>query len=369
MSESFSTPRTVPDPFEGATPVEVPPRRTPRWPFVLVGLFFLIGLSVLILWPVKVPYFAMSPGPVEEVADLITVNDAGTFEPTGEMYLLTVGLREVNVFEYIEAQFDETVDLIDREVIRPRGVTQEEVTRTNLESMDESIDTAVFVALSRLGYEVGFSGDGVVVLDIVEGSPAEEALQIDDVVDTVSGFPVATADEAAAIIRSYEIGDTITLSGERAGEPFSASVTLVPHPDIEGAPMVGVLFDTVNLQMELPIDVKVDSRNIGGPSAGMMYTLAIMDLLTEEDLTKGHRIAGTGTIRFDETIGAIGGVRQKVFAARSIGAEYVLVPQDNYPDALTAAGDEVEIIPVVTLQDALDFLDSLEPVPALLASG
>jgi PDZ domain-containing protein len=100
-----------------------------------------------------------------------------------------------------------------------------------------------------------------------------------------------------------------------------------------------------------------------------MYTLAIMDLLTEEDLTKGHRIAGTGTIRFDETIGAIGGVRQKVFAARSIGAEYVLVPQDNYPDALTAAGDEVEIIPVVTLQDALDFLDSLEPVPALLASG
>jgi PDZ domain-containing protein len=181
--------------------------------------------------------------------------------------------------------------------------------------------------------------------------------------------PVTTADEAAAVIRSYDVGDTITLSGTRAEEPFSTSVTLVPHPDIEGAPMVGVLFDTVNLEMELPIDVRVDSRNIGGPSAGMMYTLAIMDLLSEEDLTKGHRIAGTGTIRFDETVGAIGGVRQKVFAARAIGAEYVLVPQDNYPDALTAAGDEVQIVPVATLQDALDFLDSLEPAPALLASG
>lgn len=369
MSDSFSTMRPASDPFEGPAPMLATPRRTPRWPFVLVGLFFVIGLAVLILWPVKVPYFAMSPGPVEEVSDLITVTDAGTFAPTGELYLLTVGLREVNVFEYIEAQFDETVDLIDREVIRPRGVTQEEVTRTNLQSMDESIDTALFVALSRLGYDVGFSGDGVVVLDIVEGSPAEEVLQVDDVVDSVAGVPVTTADEAAAIIRSYGVGDTITLSGERGGEPFSASVTLVPHPDIEGAPMVGVVFDTLNLEMVLPIDVTVDSRNIGGPSAGMMYALAVMDLLTEEDLTKGHRIAGTGTIRFDETIGAIGGVRQKVFAARAIGAEYVLVPQDNYPDALTAAGDEVEIIPVATLQDAIDFLEALEPAPSLLAAG
>jgi len=357
------------DPFDGPAPLEPAARHTPRWPFVLVGIFFVVGLAVLILWPVKVPYFAMSPGPVEEVSDLITVEDTGTFEPTGELYLLTVGLREVNVFEYIEAQFDDTVDLIDREVIRPRGVTQEEVTRTNLESMDESIETALFVALSRLGYDVGFSGDGVVVLDIVEGSPAEEALEVDDLVSTVAGVPVATAEEAAAIIRSYGVGDTITLSGERNGEPFSTSVTLVPHPDIEGAPMVGVLFDTVNLEMVLPIDLRVDSRNIGGPSAGMMYTLAVMDLLTEEDMTKGHRIAGTGTIRFDESVGAIGGVRQKVFAARAIGAEYVLVPQDNYPDALTAAGDEVEIVPVATLQDALDFLASLEPAPSLLAAG
>jgi PDZ domain-containing protein len=369
MSESFSSRRPVPDPFDEFGPIEAPPRRTPRWPFVLVGLFFAAGLTVLILWPVKVPYFAMSPGPVEEVSDLITVTDASTYEQTGELYLLTVGLREVNVFEYIEAQFDETVDLIDRDVIRPPGVTQEQVTRTNLESMDESIDTAVYVALSRLGYEVGFSGDGVVVLDVVEGSPAEEALQIDDLVDTIAGTPVATADEAAAVIRSFDVGDTVTLSGRRGDEPFTTSVTLVPHPDIEGAPMVGVLFDTVNLQMELPIDVQVDSRNIGGPSAGMMYTLAIIDLLTEDDLTKGHRIAGTGTIRFDETVGAIGGVRQKVFAARAIGAEYVLVPQDNYADALTAAEDDVEIVPIATLQDALDFLDSLEPAPALLAAG
>lgn len=346
-----------------------PRRRAPRWPWVLLTVLLLVGASVLVLWPVKVPYFAMSPGPVEEVPDLITVETVETFQPTGELYLLTVGLREVNVFEYVEAQFDEQVDLIDREVIRPKGTTQEEITRTNLQAMDESIDTAVFVALSRMGYEVGFVGDGAVVLDVVEDSPGAEVLQIDDRVDTVAGVPIETAEQAAEVIRSYGIGDTITMSGERQGEPFSVEITLVPHPDIEGAPMVGVLFDTLNLEMDLPIEVRVDSRNIGGPSAGMMYALSIMDLLSEDDLTKGHRIAGTGTIRFDETVGPIGGVRQKVYAARAIGAEYVLVPAANYEDALTAAGDEVEIVPVETLQDALDFLDTLEPVSTTVAAG
>jgi PDZ domain-containing protein len=336
---------------------------------VLVFALMAIGVLVLVLWPVKVPYFALSPGPVEEVSDLVNIDEVETHAPTGELFLLTVGLREVNLFEYVEAHFDETVDLIEREVIRPEGVTQEQVTRTNLQLMDESIDTAIFVALARAGYEVGFLGDGVEVLDTVEGSPGEGALVIGDVVYRVDGVEVSTAEEAAALIRSYQIGDTITLSGVRDGSDFDADITLVAHPDLEGAPMVGVLFDTVNLQIDLPIGVRVDSRNIGGPSAGMMYALTVLDLLTEDDLTRGHRIAGTGTIRFDETIGPVGGVRQKVYAARAVDAEYVLVPVDNYEDAITAAGDSIEVVPVETLQDALDFLASLAPVEASLAAG
>jgi PDZ domain-containing protein len=133
--------------------------------------------------------------------------------------------------------------------------------------------------------------------------------------------------------------------------------------------MVGVVLDTVNLDLDLPIDLQVDSRNIGGPSAGMMYAITVLDLLTADDLTKGHRIAGTGTISLDETVGAIGGVRQKVFAARSVGAEYILVPTDNYEEALTAAGKDIEVVAVATLQDALDFLDGLELVPGSVASS
>ena len=344
-------------------------RRTPRWPFFMVGFFLLVGAVVLALWPLKVPYYAIAPGPVEEVADLISVDDVPVYATNGDLFLLTVGLREVNVFEYFEAQLDPRVDLVGRDVIRPPGVSQEQATRTNLEAMDQSIDTAVYVALTRLGYEVGFTGQGVSVLQVVEGSPAAGVLQVGDVITQIAGRAALTADDASGVIRSYQIGDTINLTGTRNGENLSVEVTLAPHPDVAGAPMVGVMLDTVNLGLELPIDLRVDSRNIGGPSAGMMYAIAVLDLLTEEDMAKGHRIAGTGTISFDETVGAIGGVRQKVFAARSVGAEYVLVPSDNYPDALTAAGSDIEVVSVATLQDALDFLDSLEPVSGSLATS
>ncbi len=135
--------------------------------------------------------------------------------------------------------------------------------------------------------------------------------------------------------------------------------------------VLGAMGSSANaaITFDLPVDINVDSRNIGGPSAGMTYALTVIDLLTAEDLTKGRVIAGTGTIRFDETVGAVGGVRQKVFAARGIGADVVFVPTANFEDALTAAGDGIEIVAVATLQDALDFLAALEPASLVAASG
>ncbi len=356
------------DPFAPDPNFQPLRHRTPRWPFILVGVFLLVGAAVLALWPLKLPYYAVAPGPVEEVADLISVEDVPVYATNGDLFLLTVGLREVNVFEYIEAELDPRVDLWSRDSVRPRGTTQEQQTRSNLEAMDQSIDTAIYVALTRLGYVVGFTGDGVSILEVVAGSPADGVLQVGDVITQVDGVQVLTTDDASNQIRAHQIGETIQLVGTRNGEPLSVSVTLAEHPDLPGSPMVGVALDTVNLDLQLPIDVEVDSRNIGGPSAGMMYAITVLDLLTEEDLAKGHRIAGTGTISFDETVGAIGGVRQKVYAARSVGAEYILVPADNYDEALTAAGKDIQVVAVATLQDALDFLASLEPVSGTVAS-
>lgn len=363
---------------------QMQPPRPVRWPYALAAGFLAMGLIVLLLWPVKLPYFAMSPGPVEAVADIISVDD-GTpvYASAGEFYLLTVSItsQEVNAFEWVEAKLDQKVDLIDREIIRPTGVTREEVTRSNLQAMDGSIEAAVYVALGRLGYEVGFRGEGVEVIQVVEDAPADGVIELGDRFDVVAGQPISTSAEAADIIRSYEIGDTITLAGTRlddpatihdvdpARSPITVEITLAPHPDLEGAPMVGVVFDTVALEMILPVDVAVDSGNIGGPSAGLAFTLTILDLLSPEDLTHGHVIAATGTMSFDETVGAIGGVRQKIYAARAAGASLVFVPTANYEDALTAAGDEIEIVPVDTLQDALDRLATLTPAGSLTASG
>jgi PDZ domain-containing protein len=123
--------------------------------------------------------------------------------------------------------------------------------------------------------------------------------------------------------------------------------------------MIGVLLENNEPIVEFPVNVEIDSQNIGGPSAGMMFTLQIMDQLTEEPLTKGYRIAGTGTISTDGTVGAIGGIHQKVYGAIDAGARAVLVPAANYPDAVAAAGDRIEVVKVETIDDALAFLATL----------
>ena len=120
--------------------------------------------------------------------------------------------------------------------------------------------------------------------------------------------------------------------------------------------MVGVLLDNNPAIIEFPITVEMDSANIGGPSAGMMFTLEIMNQLTEGDLTGGRRIAGTGTISHDGTVGAIGGVTQKVHAAIDAGAKIVLIPAGNYDDAVAAAGDKIIVVRVETIDDALSYL-------------
>jgi PDZ domain-containing protein len=221
--------------------------------------------------------------------------------------------------------------------------------------------------LERLGYDVEFVVDGALIIGVVEGSPADGLLEPGDVITEVEGVEVADGEAFFDAVQQYPVGATITLAGTRNGEPLSVEITLGAHPQLAEAPFVGVTYESNVVDLDLPIDVTIEAGGIGGPSAGMMYALALMDLLTEEDLLKGHIVAGTGVIGLDESVGAIGGVRQKVYGARSVGAEYVLVPEANYEDAVTAAGGDIEVVAVDTLQDALDFLDSLEPAPASVA--
>lgn len=351
-------------------------RQLPIWPFVAAGFMLLVGAFVFaaVAIPISVPYYAMSPGPVSDVSDYVQVAEpSNTTE--GEMFFLTVSLKEVNVIEWVAAKLDSRVDLTPVEYIRPAGVTQEDLRIQNLTLMNRSKEDAIFVALDYLGYEVAYNGSGALITSIIEGSAADGVLFAGDVIVAVEGDSVEFSTDAVDLIGGRSPGDAINLTVERTNADDPDTVDIVDislllgpyrYVDEEGNEvaddergMVGVLLTDAEVEVVFPIDVRIDSQNIGGPSAGMMFSLEIIDNLTADDLTNGRRIAGTGTIDSNGDVGAIGGMRQKTYAAIDAGAEFLLVPAGNFEEALDAAGDDITVVKVTTIQDALTFLESL----------
>lgn len=335
--------------------------RIPKWPFVLAAVFMVIGIAIAIAWPIKVAYYTLSPGPVYDTSDFVHV--VGEDEVIdGEMFFLTVSLREANLFEYVAAQVNPKVAVAPRQNIRPPDVSPEDLRRENLARMEQSKTNAQFVALTQLGYEPTYIGTGALVIETVPDSAAHGVLLADDIIIGIDGHEVAFRSDVIDDLADREIGDRIALTVERAiegsgeVEVIEVDIVLGVHVDDPSRPMVGVLLDNNEPIIEFPVEVDMDSQNIGGPSAGMMFTLEIMNQLTEEDLTGGLRMAGTGTIAHDGTVGAIGGVTQKVHAAIDAGATVVFIPANNYDDAVAAAGDSIIVVRVETIDDALDYL-------------
>ena len=369
----MKTDQETTDPFEQPAAQR---RRLPVWPFVVSGIMLLVGAFVFaaVAVPISMPYYAMSPGPVSDVSDFISVDEP--FDTTeGELFFLTVSLQEVNVIEWVAAKLDKRVDLAPVENIRPAGVTQEELRVYNLGLMDRSKEDAKYVALTYLGYDVIYDGSGALISSTIDGSAAEGVLQEGDIIVAVDGSPVEFQRDAVDLIGARAPGEEISLGIQRTDpdkpdivDSLDISLVLGPYRYIEEdgtevsdeeRGMVGVLLTDADVEIIFPVDVEIDSQNIGGPSAGLMFTLEIIDALTEDDLTQGRRIAGTGTIDASGEVGEIGGMRQKTFAAIDAGAEYLLVPEGNFEEAAEAAGDDIKLVKVATIDDAMTFLRSL----------
>jgi PDZ domain-containing protein len=353
------------DPFQDV-PTAVRPRDPyPKWPWVVAGILIAVGLAIALLWPITLPYYTLSPGPVYDTSDFVTV-DGGDTADAGELFFLTVSLKEANAFEWAAAHFDDSVDIRPRENIRPTGVSPEQLRRESLAAMEQSKNDAIYVALTQLGYDVTLVGTGALVIDTVPDSGADGILFPNDVIVEMNGQTVAFRSDIIAQLTDLSVGDVVTMLVERPQEDLAdvfddqmVEITLGENPDNPERPLIGILLENNEPIVEFPVEVSIDSQNIGGPSAGMMFTLQIIDQLSPEPLTKGFRIAGTGTISRDGTVGPIGGVRQKVYGAIDAGARAVLVPADNYDDALDAAGGAIEVVRVGTIDDALAFLESL----------
>ncbi|HLU53598.1 MAG TPA: S16 family serine protease [Acidimicrobiia bacterium] len=315
-----------------------------------IGTIFLVGVVVL-AWNVPLPLVAYSPGPVTDATDSVTVEGAPTYDTQGELVMLTVAGQDINAFEALVAAVDPSVDVLARQVVRRPDESDEDYHRRNLELMDQSAQTAIAVALSRI--ELPDDRSAVYVTGYAADTPAGEVLEIGDRIVALAGQRIEAAESLAAVMEGNTPGDRVPLSVERDGQVLSYEVELVPREDDPDSPMIGIYV------RQLPFWIDIDTGIVGGPSAGMMYTLAIIDVLTPGSLTGGRVVAGTGTIDLEGSVGEVGGVRQKVVAAEAAGAEYMFVPAGNLAAAESAPRGDMELVAVESIDDALEFLRGL----------
>lgn len=323
-------------------------------PLSLMGALVMVLLLSIAAWNIELPYLAFSPGPVSDAADAIVVEEVPVYPPDGELLMLTVVSQDVNLFEAAIAGTDPTIDLVRKEAVRRPGESDEQYRSRVLQQMEDSNFRAIAVALNYLGIEM--VPVEVVIDDTVEGTHAAKLFRQGDTLTAVNGVPVSGVADIGAALEPLAPGDVIPVTVLRDGETLDLKVELAEREDQPGVPMIGIVVGELT---EPPFPITIKSGDVGGPSAGMMHALAIIDSLTEGELTRGHVIAGTGTINFDGTVGPIGGIRQKVVAAEAAGAEFILVPEKNYQPALTAERQDIEIIPIKTINDAVEFLESL----------
>ena len=317
-------------------------------------ILIIILISLMPFGLIKTDFYFMSPGPPYQWD--IEIKGAKSFDYDGNLYQLTVRRDEANYFTYIWAKVDNSVDLYSREVILPKGVTPEQLSQISIQNMKTSENVAIAVALDSLNYDIETQGDGVLVVGILENSPVEGKLSKEDLIISINNDEIKSTSEFIALLRTYEIGDIVSIGLIRNNIEMFIETELIEHVDYQNEPMVGFLASTPNERFVFPITVDIETGNVGGPSAGLMMALNVYNSLTEEDLTKGIKVAGTGTIEIDGSVGPVGGVKQKVIAAKKADSSLILVPTANFDDAKSYIDENTTIVAVDTFTEALNVI-------------
>ncbi len=314
---------------------------------LLLSVLPAVSLAVALAL-VDIGMFAVGPGSAENVFPRIQLDGVSVTEPSGRLLLTTVSIPRATVFHAVWAAWDPAVQLVPEEAILGER-TEREYEQITRSQMDESKIAAVSIAASELTDYPEEHGTGALVQDVVEGSAAAGKLFPGDLIVSVGDEPVEDVDDVSRQIRATGGRRALAFTVEAGGE--ERSVRIRPRvSEEEGRPIIGVI-----LIESFPFEVEIESGRIGGPSAGLMWTLGVYDLLSEEDLVMGRHIAGTGAIDLAGNVYSVGGVAQKVRAAMDAGAEVFLVPRDNLEDARSAATD-IDVVPVGDVEAVLRFL-------------
>jgi PDZ domain-containing protein len=314
--------------------------------------------------------FAITPGEANPTGPRISVANAQSYDSDGEVLFVTVGVPRLNALSREIAEREPEDEIVPaRAILGDRTPSQNR--KENIALMGYSKDFASYVALTKLGYEVKLSGGGAVVESLCMAtsddgtsctaeSPAAKALRKDDVITAVAGQPVHLPSDITPILAGRQPGDVVTITVKRHGEPapldLDVELTRTSEPGSTRT-IVGFIPNEAppaDLTFAFPVEVGIDSGQVSGPSAGLAFTLALLDKLTPGELTGGKAVAATGTMTPSGRVGNIGGVRQKTIAVARAGADVFLVPFDEEAEAIEGAkGTDLKVVGVRDIDDAL----------------
>ncbi len=310
---------------------------------------------------IELPYYLIQPGSVRAAEQRVDVEGARSYTTDGEVMFTTVYLSRATPALMVRAWLDDAVQVRTESEMYPDG-DREENQRLSRQRMDLSKLTATRVALEQVGIDASYVADGARVLGVVESGPSDGVLQLDDVIVGVDGGEVAMPADIADELGDRVPGDTVDVEIERggAGDPKEVRIVLGESPSDSTRPVLGVEVEPANPEVDSPVSVKVDSGDVSGPSAGLAWTLAIIDRLTPGSLTGGRRIAVTGEMLDDGTVGPIGGIAQKVSAVKRAGIDVFIypasTPEQEQREMRRIAGDDVALWPVADIGEAVDRL-------------
>jgi PDZ domain-containing protein len=339
----------------------------------MVAGLLTLALGVVGAW-LPVPYVVLSPGPTENTLGdvkgkpVISVEGHQVYPTSGRLSLVTVAYQggpgsRIDLLTALRGWVDPTTAVVPEETIFPKTTTVKEVEQQNTQEMTSSQQLATAAALKEMKIPIQTV---VSIGATAKGTPAAGKLKPGDEFVAVDGVKVSTTDAIANAVQKHKPGQSVRFTIGRGGKNIDMTVGTIAGPD--GKTLVGV---TMVPQFKFPFNVNINVGDVGGPSAGLMFSLGIYDKLTPGALTGGKSIAGTGTITPDGEVGPIGGIQQKMVGARNAGATIFLTPAGNCAEALQAIPDGLRLVKVDTMHSAVQAINTLRTgsmnVPACTA--
>lgn len=312
---------------------------------------------------IKLPYAVERPGPVtdtlgslEDGSDIVEIKGAKSYDTDGELYFTTVRIlggpeEHINGWEWVIGHLDDESRVVPEKEVFGESTSEEEIEEMNKAQMQGSQKNSIAVGIRSTGTTVPQEN---LVGQIVKGKPADGKLETEDVITSVDGDRTRRVADIVEGISDREVGETVRL-GVRRGDT-ARTVTMKTEDIGGGRAGIGIGIEPT---YDYPYEVTIDAGRVGGPSAGMMFALAVHDRLTPGAMTKGKAIAGTGTIDDSGTVGSIGGIRQKLAGARAADAEWFLAPEGNCSEVVGHVPDGLDVVAVETFEDATTAVESI----------